>query len=161
MLKCSKCRHIFPAPSSKKQPPPASSAAPKPDQRDELNLTLPFDEPAWKDESEVPPAHSFDESEPDEEFVLGTEERDEDPDREAPAVAEPPPARRSAPASPVEDDGAAETSDPRPRRAPRRKASKGERSPVRPLFMFLAAVVAAYGLLTRALFASPALCDKL
>jgi predicted Zn finger-like uncharacterized protein len=159
MLKCSRCRHIFPAPSSKKNTPSPPPTAAKPERPDDENLTLPFEEPGWKDEPDAPPAHSFDESEPNDGFVLGTEEHPDDSAVDEPEDADEPPAPPPMrPAKPAADaDGTAQSRRPRRSREP----AKRERSPVRPLFLFLAAVVAAYGMLTRALFASPALCDKL
>jgi predicted Zn finger-like uncharacterized protein len=161
MLKCSRCRHIFPAPSSKKSTPsPAPAKANRPDDE---NLTLPFEEPGWKDEPDAPPADSFDESEPSDGFVLGTEERSDEPVAKEADDEEPAAARSRGAARPVEDTEGEPEDAPPVRRGPRRRREpqRSERSPVRPLFLFLAAVVAAYGMLTRALFASPALCDKL
>src|SRR5262249_16992374 len=87
MLKCSRCRHIFPAPSSKKRAASPPAAAAKAKQADGANLSLPFDEPGWKDEAEAPAADSFDESEPDEGFVLGTGERTEEQQEDVEPVA--------------------------------------------------------------------------
>ena len=197
MLKCSRCKRVFPAPRPKKQAverPPGKATA------DEENLTLPFDEPGWKDE---PPAPSGDLTIPgkEERYTLGTDEPADDlvvpPDTvtepAAPAPEDEPraalrrPAEPSAP-DPLEGDDlelehdeleiVAEETEPAaavpaaPRRPPQRRGSRGgasrpspppdtERGKVWALMVFLAAVLASYGMLTRALFASPQLCDRL
>jgi predicted Zn finger-like uncharacterized protein len=159
MLKCSRCRHIFPAPSSKKSPPPQPVAeAPTAD-----SLSLPFDEPAWKDEADASGTPGFTVSEPEEEFTLGADDEPTEPGE--PAHAEP---AASAPSSPArskdEDEVPEEPSEEetnrsrRPRRSTQRKP---EPTHLKALFGFLALVATGYGLLTRALLANPAHCDKL
>lgn len=189
MMKCSRCRHIFPAPSSQKASP--SSAPPARPRRpdDEANLTLPFDETGWKDEA-APPA--FDVSEPEERFTLGTEGDAATPAphpgaapkapappaaplRAAASRGTPPPADEVAAGDDLgmaaageeeleeEDDlsGGEEEEAPRPRPPRRRARPAREGASLGALFVFLGLVVAGYAVLTRALFASPALCDRL
>jgi predicted Zn finger-like uncharacterized protein len=207
MLKCSRCRHVFPAPAPKKHDPaPPKTSAPTAE-----SLTLPFDEPAWKDEP--PPAAGDDLTipEPEEGYTLGSAGPADELVVPATAAPEPgttplrgarQPARPAPPGAPPlrppapladeagardEDDAddvmevdtdegeAGETlsQDAAPRRAAsgrgasRRGNARGartrdnERGKVWALAIFLGAVLACYGMLTRALFASPQLCDRL
>jgi predicted Zn finger-like uncharacterized protein len=163
MLKCSRCKHVFAAPTSKKRGlAPPRRATPAADE----NLKLPFDEPAWKDEAEPDPSPEFNIAEPEEGFTLGV---DENPDKLAlPEI----PAEKGAPVvtpramarhqeevperreeSEVEPELDEEETAPTPRR--------GRSSTVAPILIFLAIVATGYGFLARALFASPTLCDKL
>ena len=147
MLKCSRCLRIFPAPSAKK-PSPLRPAREKPARAGGESLTLPLDEPAWKDEPEPPPEEEF--SLPGgEEFTLGADATDDEgaPPQGAP-VTKLAPHARAAPPPPEEEEGAA-------------AADRRERSGVKPVFIVLLLVVAAYAVLTRALFASPVWCDRL
>jgi uncharacterized protein DUF3426 len=180
MLKCSRCKHIFPAPTSKKSAP---SAVQKPASGAGENLTLPFEEGGWKDESDGSPPPDFDISEPEEGFTLGDAE--EPAESGAPPAAEP---RKSSAARPPthgededdidveierDEDEEPEAEEPprrmqaRPRsdkqaRARQRRQDRGrERGKMWALLIFLVVVVGTYGVLTRALFASPALCDRL
>jgi predicted Zn finger-like uncharacterized protein len=164
MLKCSRCRHIFPAPSSKKPHPPPRRGAEEPTPGEEESLTLPFDEPDWKDEPDTPTSPDLEVPETEEGFTLGTEDEADEPR----GRAEPTPPKAAPHFSATDKDEdevqverpAAE--DSRGRRNRRERARrKRERTHIGPLFLFLAIVVAGYGLLTRALFASPALCDRL
>jgi predicted Zn finger-like uncharacterized protein len=68
MLKCSRCRHVFPAPGSKSATSAKAKKTPPPEDE---NLTLPFERDSWKDEDDEPPPRHKDEQEG---FVLGTEE---------------------------------------------------------------------------------------
>lgn len=166
ILKCSRCRHIFPAPSSEKQPPtPPSHSAGKPPPADAENLTLPFGASAWKEAE--PPARDADTLVPDDGFTLGAEEpaghtgrsRDPQPDISATADDE----------RTVEPDAGMEPARARNGRQhrmgssdPRRSATtRRDRSRIGPIFIFLALVAVGYALLTRALFANPVLCDRL
>jgi len=186
MLKCSRCQRIFPAPTAKKPPSPPRLGVAKPSARDDGSLTLPFDEPAWKDETEAPAAAQFDVSEPEEDFVLGTDEGRSatppptDASRKAPTRAATADAQPALPPEPrgaddedeeVDEDevnehehelDVSEAEPPAPRRKrPRRPPQPPQRSNLGAFFIFLGLVVAGYGMLTRALFASPALCDRL
>jgi predicted Zn finger-like uncharacterized protein len=163
MLKCSRCRHVFAAPTSKKK----GGASPAPQRAahaaDE-SLELPFDEPTWKDEAEPSPAADLKISEPEERFTLGVDETPEElsvpetPAEEEAAVATPrAPARQQEEQPEREEEAEVEAEDEDAAQGPRRRAT----STVTPILIFLALVVAAYALLTRALFASPMLCDKL
>lgn len=164
MLKCSRCRNVFPAPGSKK---PASTKAKKAVLPEDESLKLPFEREPWKDEEEV---SSPQETDHQDGFVLGTdeeiesstaadtddadeelqasEEEIEDDVEEEPASAEP---------DLTFDDDDDDEPEPRPRRPPR----SPDRLIVRALLLFLIVVVTGYGLLTRALFASPALANRL
>lgn len=171
MLKCSRCRHVFPAPGSKKPPSAKGRKALVPEDE---SLKLPFENDSWKDEEEAPPAADSDAQDG---FVLGTDEEVEsslapeaDADdaqieseagleddieiEEEPAAAEPD--------LTFADDDDVEDEAP-PTKPPKRQ--KPPRSPdhliVRALLVFLLVVVAAYGSLTWALFTSPALADRL
>ena len=174
MFKCSRCRHIFPAQSAAPRPPAAAVERPKPDRPSEENLTLPFEEshgkkPAGADPLTVP--------ESDDDFTLGTEEHSDEftvPDVEAepelrPARAPATSAHAEEPDEPDEmdvelrrDDHEHEVQEEVPKRPRRARTPKPrERSHIVPLFVFLALVAAGYGMLTSALFANPALSDKL
>lgn len=186
MFKCSRCRHIFPAPLPSKPsptPPPASAVSSPPD---EESLKLPFGEQGWKEADEAPPSEDLTVPDLEEEFTLGTEEPASPPS--AAPVAAPRAARQSAVPKPPpvslsndadatenqdeeeeptneEEDEDAEVIAPRKARRETRRTNRRPRRPERshmvPLFVFLAVVVAAYGLLARTLFANPALCDRL
>lgn len=205
MLKCTRCRHVFPAPTAKAQasvPSPPTKSSPAGDE----SLTLPFDEPSWKDEPPTSPADDLTLSEPEEQYTLGTEESADDlvvpatvaPEPDTPPVqvrrdttpravaprAQTPRAQTPQPRAPIDDEEEddevevdpddMEAGDPIARgRATRGTASRGrasrggavagdsERGTVWALMIFLAAVLASYGMLTRALFTSPQLCDRL
>lgn len=182
MLKCSRCHHIFPAPSSKKQPAAASTA--RSAEAPERNLTLPFERATWKDEA--PPTSADDLNVPDaddEGFTLGTEEPPaelnlphEPPEPETPVTPEatvfdeedevdverePQESIGRDEEEPEQPAARRRTAQTRSRRTARRSQPESERGKMWALFIFMAAVVGAYGMLTRALFASPALCDKL
>ena len=180
MLKCSRCRHVFAAPSSSKKRTPARApavekAAPPADD----SLKLPFDDPTWKDDREPSPSEDLKISDPEEDFTLGVDEK---PDELR--LPEAPPREAAPPlmARPIEDEALAMDNQPddeaesgeetdvdaelnheetaaRPR-APARPRARTSSS-ITPILIFLALVVVAYALLTRALFASPALCQKL
>ncbi|MFI5395715.1 MAG: DUF3426 domain-containing protein [Candidatus Binatia bacterium] len=166
MLKCSRCQRIFPAPTPKKRPAPTPPVAAETTPAADKNLTLPFDEPTWKEQT--PPTHS-DEltvSEPEETFTLGVEEKSEEFSLPDDAAEEPdtPVMTHTAPIRMEEEEEDEEEDEvevvPR-RRAAVREPRRREPSAIGPIFIFLAIVVAAYGLLARALFASPVLCDRL
>jgi len=204
MLKCSRCRHVFPAPRPKKQ-----AASPKSSSGEDASLTLPFDESGWKDE---PSAGGGDLTIPEseEQYTLEPESSSDElviPAAPAPAPAAAPPRaerrheRRVSPLRPAkpvapepiidepsaahptldfddEQDGevTVETPDfdapspstrargggrPRRGRGEARPPRHSERGKVWALMIFLAAVLGTYATLTRALFASPQLCDRL
>lgn len=178
MLKCSRCRHVFAAPTAKKRSTPRSPAAEKAPPAADESLTLPFDEAAWTDEREPSPTEDLRISEPEEDFTLGVDDK---PDElrlpEAPATNAAAPMRRASiddepPAAHTEPEEEPETGeeaelDPQghtrevAERERRARPRRGESSPITAILIFLAIVVAVYGLLARALFASPALCEKL
>jgi len=195
MLKCTRCRHVFPAPASKTQAP-ASSVPKKSSAPAEANLTLPFDEPSWNDEPAPASSHDLTISEADEQYTLGAEEQADElvlpadaalapaatsasarrqPPRLDPPQAHTPPTHTLAAEPPeAEDDELdgdtddVDAGEPVPRRranrgaASRAKAVRGsERGRVWALMIFLAAVLASYGMLMRALLTSPQLCDHL
>jgi len=209
MLKCSRCKHVFPAPRPKKQAP---SPAPSKSSPEESSLTLPFDESGWKDEPQPGPGHDLTITEHEEQYTLGADtssddlvipasaaaERDTTPARtERPATRgasttpakTPPPAslevEPDAPTAALEfddDEEDVETHDiddpddpsepappPRSRSGAARRRGRSARQPPRDhergkvwaILIFLAAVLGTYATLTRALFASPQLCDRL
>ena len=190
MLKCSRCRHVFPAPTAKKQAAEPAAAAKKPTPAVDESLTLPFDEPAWKDDASPAPSDDLTVPESDEQYTLGTDEpADELVLPEGNAAAEPDttplqyqlekPSREAAPRETAPRATQSRTSAPR-QPLPRAPATSedddevevnitddavtrdaGERGKVWALLIFLATVLASYGMLTRALFASPQLCDRL
>jgi predicted Zn finger-like uncharacterized protein len=158
MLKCSRCRHVFPAPGSKK--PNTSTKPKKTAPAEDESLTLPFENASWKDDDGEPAAEDGD---PQEGFVLGTESKVEAEEDVDPAIEEP-----TAPEMLVEEDqedeeeppdltfGDDEESEPE-----RRRPVDTERNAVRAVLVFLLLMIAGYGILTRALFASPVLADRL
>jgi hypothetical protein len=162
MLKCSRCRHVFPAPFSKKPPAARPPAQPKPAAPAHENLKLPFDDSAWKDDAQAFHSDDFTLLEPEERFTLGTEEPPGEP--AVPTfAAEPPPAPRPTPAkrqavkeAPDEDD-TDEEAEPMSEREQRAR----ERGKVRALLVILTMVVAGYAALARTFFASPAWSDRL
>ena len=171
MLKCSRCRRLFPAPASPSQK--TSPARPTAVPRTPESLTLPFEEREWKDEVEAPRDDDIELIEPEEQFTLGTETpRDQ---LVAPAVADEPPERPGAfdeslpPELPATARSKASRKDvARGRDAEDDAEAEGrtadrnrERGKVRAIFVFLALVVAGYAVVARALFASPSLCDRL
>lgn len=180
MFKCSRCRHIFPAPAAG-QPTPKASPAParaRPSPPSEESLTLPFEQPREKNPAEAAPADDVEVAEAEEDFTLGTEERPNDltiPDGDGDAEPELAPAHAPAalthgeePEEPNEievdltrDDDEHAIEEPAPKRTRRARTPPREHSHVIPLFVFLALVAAGYGGLTSALFANPALSDKL
>lgn len=206
MLKCSRCRHVFPAPRPKKQAP--SSSPSKSSSPEEESLTLPFDESGWKDEPQPTPGDEFTITEPEEQYTLEADTSSDDlviPTSAAPEPGTTParserqtgrrtlaprPAKPAVPAR-IEDEPHApaaalefddeedvethhidESTPPTPpsrgrggttkRRGPGSPPSSDhERGKVWALMIFLAAVLGSYATLTRALFASPQLCDRL
>jgi len=162
MLKCSRCRHVFAAPTSKRRGSPPRRGIPAVDE----NLKLPFDEATWKDEVEPSPPVDLKISEPEEDFTLGVDEKPDDltlpetayeqiQEGKTPVAAVRQP--EEAPQRGEEAEVESEAQEEKAAREPRRQGS----STVTPILFFLATVVTAYGLLARALFASPVLCDKL
>jgi predicted Zn finger-like uncharacterized protein len=179
MFKCSRCRHIFPAPSAEQHATaPGAPARAKPHPPSEESLTLPFDETRGKKHTAGPATGDLKVPESDDEFTLGTEESADDltvPDVDSePEMPPAPPPTTLAPDEESDEsnenemdvqltrddeDEIEEVAPKRPRRP--RKPPPRERSHVVPLFVFLALVVTGYGVLTSALFANPALSDKL
>ena len=154
MLKCSRCLGVFPVPGARQpSPSPRPARAKRPAPGGE-NLSLPLEEPVWKDEAEPPLAGDFS-STGSEEFTLGADAGGEEdaPLREAPAAESVQPVGAAIP--PMEE----ESETPPVGRVDRRAHRK--RSDVKPILIFLFLVVAGYAVFTRALFASPAWCDRL
>ena len=175
MFKCSRCRHIFPAPSGGQRTPAPAAAlgGAKSRPSSDANLTLPF-EPAHSQEVAGSAAgHDLTVPETEEEFTLGTEEHPvqltvpDDSEPELPQVHSPPLTRDAAADEPTADAGLRDEDETEiepevPKRARRRRTPRvRERSHVVPLFVFLGLVVAGYGVLNSTLFANPALSDKL
>ena len=151
-LKCSRCRHTFPAPSAKKPPPPPPAEKPSP-AADE-SLSLPFDDPNWKDEERPPPADLTVRDDAEDRFTLGAEEPEDE--FTMPSAAAEPDLTAGA------EDAIDEVPPPRRRRRAARPADRPpRRSHLGALFVFFAIVVAAYAAFARALLGSPALCDRL
>jgi predicted Zn finger-like uncharacterized protein len=148
LFKCSRCRQVFPSPSSKRKssgPPPTAPPS------IQENLTLPFEDSSWKTEAEALPADDFELLEPEERFTLGSDDQPAvpaAPHLPAQAGARLRAGRRTVP----------RTGDVTPASKDERRRNRGK---VRAIFVFLGLVVAGYAVLMRALFASPALCDKL
>lgn len=179
MFKCSRCHHIFPAPSAGEQSPPApgTGRAKANPPASEENLTLPFEATRGKKPAHAAPAEDAGARDSDEDFTLGTEPQpgdltvpEDDAEPELPPT--PPPVARTHEEEADEpnemdleltrDDDEAEIEEVAPKRPRRpRTPPPRERSHIVPLFVFLALVVTAYGVLTSALFANPALSDKL
>ena len=186
MLKCSRCRHIFPAPNTK--PAAASAKSPpraRPVRPSDQTLTLPFDDGNWKEGADPRRAAEFDISEPEEAFTLGADDAApallvSEPDDEF-APSHPQPRATSpldademdltrpeddmdaAPAAVTEDDDAPtrRRTTPRPRPPRAGTAGAGGTNYLRPLFVFLAVMVAVYGFIARTLLANPPLTDRL
>lgn len=168
MLKCSRCRHVFPAPGSKK--PGASAKARKTTSPEYESLTLPFDQTSWKDESDTPARAGDDDQDG---FVLGTEDQADgagaEPEGESTVEIQIEDASE-LPEGRLPDDEVADD-EPLPDMsfgdeddevAPVvATAASRERRAVRAVLMFLLLVVIGYAILTRALFSSPALADRL
>jgi predicted Zn finger-like uncharacterized protein len=160
MLKCSRCHHIFPAPSSKRSAPRAP--APKRPAADAGTLTLPFDDADWSGAAGKSDDPSVPELQLEEEFTLGTDEKPDAltiPQEAREPLVTPRVARSAAPEADAEDE--AETEEPDTPRSDRRQVRRQAHSHLWPFFVFLACVVGAYAMVARALVASPALCDKL
>jgi hypothetical protein len=182
MFKCSRCRHIFPAPSAEQRQPTPPTTAPrgaKARPTSEQNLTLPFEKTHEKESADSAPG-DLTVPEADEDFTLGTEEPSleltvpDDAEPEVPPVRSPATARDATPDEPValdvdlnrEDETLIEKEaaiEEEPAKRPRRSRARQPRarSHVVPLFVFLGLVVTGYGVLTSALFTNPALSDKL
>ncbi len=171
MLKCSRCRHVFAAPSGKKRPARAPAPTEEPAPEAEPNLQLPFEEPRWKEEPEASRPTELKISEPEEDFTLGVEG---EPD----ALAIPEESVEEAPALNIEhssrDDEDEESEEATEHEAleveaeeeeievrrPARRSPRRQPGTIVPVLVFLALVTTAYAALARALFASPALCDR-
>lgn len=162
MLKCARCRRVFPAPGHSSPPRPRA----KPSSRDQ-NLSFSFDDDddEWR-APELAPEHVSEEP-----FLLnGSEEVDaaDPPSRPAGPVADAPPARPPAAAPPAS----------KPRRPPRAEIEllrdddqyeddalttaeegafmrQGGAISVRSVFVFLALIVGGYGALTWTLLDDP------
>jgi predicted Zn finger-like uncharacterized protein len=150
MLKCARCRHVFPAPG---RTPPARPR-PKPAAREDQNLSFTFDDDdEWRAPELAP------EDVPEEEFLLNVPDGDADP-------APTPPARPPRPAPPrprreavdlvrddddddFADEAAAADDDEDPPMRQRGGIS------LRSVFVFLVLVVSAYGALTWTLLDDP------
>jgi predicted Zn finger-like uncharacterized protein len=179
MLKCSRCEHVFPAPSDRLQSPASAAATEKPGRprtekapAPEESLTLPFESASWKpDPEEEDAAHApaapeeFTIPETDDEFTIGAEEPVRSAAAELPHTPEPDPEIADEPAftrslvQHVEPAAAPRAAVERPRvRRPRARDS--ERGKMVALILFLGAVIIGYSMLTVTLFANPSLWDK-
>ena len=189
MLKCSRCRHIFPGPSRPAAANPPSSA-PAPDApRAVENLSFTFSQPGAK---EAPPDLTIDE--PEQEFELGTDAPvpttaigsgappadpiaqpfdtdDTEPELDAPSFAGPSKGLQAAskPTAPANldrdfdsdefDDGAEPRDEFDEPFEEPRAMSQGISA--RPVVIFLALVVGAYAAIAWTLRANPVLADSL
>src|SRR5262249_18286141 len=158
-LKCSRCRHLFPAPGAKKQDPPPPVASEEP--VGEESLALPFDESAWKDEPPSTDDHELTVSEGDEGFTLGDDEADDElvipsaaPKPASPVARRRARARDDEDEREIDDEEDDEVEAPKPTAAPARAITHSERGTVWAFLIFLAAVLSGYATLTRALFTS-------
>jgi len=159
-LKCSRCRRVFPAPSSKKPAAPSPSATAQPAPPSHENLTLPFEETSWKDEAEGLSEDDLLRLEPEDRFTLGTEPGEGLAFASEPvAPAAPPPAKPRARQTPPLGSQARPAVPQRRRGAPVPHTS--ERGKVRVILFFLGLVVAGYAVLARAFLVNPALTDRL
>jgi predicted Zn finger-like uncharacterized protein len=147
MLKCARCRHVFPAPG---QTPPARPR-PKSPAREEKNLSFTFDDDdEWRAPELAP------EDVPEEQFLLNVPEGEADaaPAPARPARPAPLRARRDAVDLVRDDDefedepGAADEDEDQPMR-------QGGSISLRSVFVFLVLVVCAYGALTWTLLDDP------
>lgn len=160
MLKCSRCDHIFPAPTAKgkKRPMPASPVADDAASAANKNLTLPFDEPRWKEGAEPAESEDLTVSQPeDEQFTLGNDDKSEEftlPDDDP--APEPPPLQRTVSSFRETDETEPTWSDDDTEEAPHRRQS----SLVVPLLAFAGVVTAVYFVLASALVSSPALRNR-
>jgi len=178
MLKCSRCRHVFPAPSAKK---PASAKAKKTSPPEDESLTLPFEKESWKEADDSPAerlgaplgASVADEDDAQAGFVLGTGEEIEDAPAEDNQVetedveggeelmrADEPPAEALPDLSFAEDDEPPDLTYSDDEELPPPAPPNRERFVVRGVLICLALIVAAYGLLTHSLFTDPALARR-
>lgn len=157
MLKCSRCRHVFPAPGSKKS---NTSAKPKKTApAEDESLTLPFEDASWKDD-DAPAVNGHDRQDG---FVLGTEDKVEPEEDSEVEIDE------TVADDVVVDEGPEEEAPPdltyaddeEPEPDPRRLADTTERNAVRAVLIFLVFLIGGYGIFTRALFTSPVLADRL
>ena len=131
---------------------------------EEANLRLPFDEGTWKDEDRPGPSADLKISEPEEGFTLGVDEKPDElalpetpAEEEAAAVTPRATARHREEEPERGEEAEVEPEEEEAAQEPRRRGA----STVTAILIFLAVVLAGYALLTRALFASPMLCDKL
>jgi Protein of unknown function (DUF3426) len=178
MFKCSRCHHIFPAPSSVQRPAAAAPAAraranPPVDE----SLTLPFAEPRASKHGEDTATKDLTVPEQEEDFVLGTNAPADDltvPDDDAELETHRPVVFESdhnheeldEPEETDEELTRDEFVEEEPPKRQRRARSPRARPPrprshIVPLFVILALIATGYGMLTSALFANPALSDKL
>jgi predicted Zn finger-like uncharacterized protein len=151
MLKCTRCRRVFPAPGRA----PSTRARPKPAPREE-NLSFAFDDDDEWRAPELAPEHV-----PEEEFLLNASPpaASEDADEPAPPpAAAAPPARRPRHEDLVlEDDADDSDSDGDDAEAERgdERMREGGNISLRSVFVFLVLVVCGYGALTWTLLDDP------
>jgi predicted Zn finger-like uncharacterized protein len=173
-FRCSRCRQIFAAPSGKAAPskpvpapppqPPAAAAAPE-------TLSLPFEEPSWKDEAESHPAGDFSDATGEEEFTLGPIEPpkefdlppvDDASDAGAAAAPAPEEALGAGDFDQQNADAAAEDLEDENEMVMRSGdgGAQSERGKMVVIMLFLALIVAGYAGFAAALIASPALGER-
>jgi len=168
MLKCSRCGHIFPAPVSKgkkRPPPPSAPAGDDAPAADNKNLTLPFQEPPWKEEADSAGDGDLKIAEHEEEqFTLGDDDKSEEftlpeemPEPDVPAPRKPHATMsRQVEEEEEEEDTDSSWSDDDTVEEPRRR----EPNFVVPLLVFAGIVTAVYFVFASALVSSPALRNR-
>ena len=168
MLKCSRCDHIFRAPVSKakrRPPPPSSPAGDDAPAGDDKNLTLPFQQPPWKEEADPAGDEDLKIAAPEEEqFTLGDDNKSEEftlpeemPESDVPAPRKPH-ATRSRQVEEQEEETDSSWSDDDTAEEPRRR--RREPNFVVPLLVFAGIVTAVYFVFASALVSSPALRNR-
>lgn len=145
MLKCARCRHVFPAPG----PSPPTRPRPKPASPEERNLSFAFDD----DDDEWRASELAPEDVPEEQFLLNVPASQPPPSAAAPPLRPTPhPAARPQRQTTdlVRDDDAFDH-EPADEDEPMRAGGISLRS----VFVFLVLVVCAYGALTWTLLDDP------
>ena len=160
LLKCSRCQHVFPAPTSigtvaaepieKEEEPAPAGQLPSPNDAD--NMSFSFDEEAL--EAEPPDEPGFEE----EQFSLSVPKEEEVEPESPPDVADDKAELHPATAS---VSGEEETSAPLAESTPDSEdATDDAKRTIRPVFFFLVLVVTSYAVLAGTLYANPDWTDQ-